>query len=199
MALSKKKSIGCGCLTVLVIVIVILITLMVIGANSLNNAATKINKDSNKATKAINAWGNDKEQPTNTTKNAGSVVKKQTPAPIATQQNTNNNNVANNPTPIVTQTQVTKVTNNQQPNTATQTNNNNGGGSNFNSNGVVKQLGDGYDHAKLHSGPSSSSYGYDLSPGTQVQILGESNEFYNVELSNGTTGYIYAPFVTRTN
>ena len=78
-------------------------------------------------------------------------------------------------------------------------NNNNGGESTFNPNGTVKQLGNGYDHAKLHSSASSSSSGYDLSPGTQVQILGESNEFYYVELQNGSTGYIYAPFVARNN
>lgn len=66
-------------------------------------------------------------------------------------------------------------------------------------NGIVKKLGTGYYHAKLHSAPSSSSSGYDLTPGTQVQILGEVNEFYHVRLTNGDLGYIYAPYVERTN
>ena len=67
----------------------------------------------------------------------------------------------------------------------------------FNSNGIIKKLGTGYDHAKLHSAPSSSSSGYDLSPGTPVKILGKSQGFYHVELPNGTTGYVYAPFVAN--
>lgn len=71
--------------------------------------------------------------------------------------------------------------------------------STFNPNGVVKKLGNGHDHAKLHSSPSSSSSGYDLGAGTPVQILGETNEYYYVDLSNGNTGYIYAPYVERTN
>ncbi|MFR5265203.1 hypothetical protein [Clostridium sp.] len=71
--------------------------------------------------------------------------------------------------------------------------------STFNPNGVVKKLGNGYDHAKLHSSPSSSSSGFDLGVGTPVQILGEINEYYHVDLSNGNSGYIYAPYVERTN
>ncbi len=69
----------------------------------------------------------------------------------------------------------------------------------FSGNGIVKKLGTGYYHAKLHSAPSSSSSGYDLTPGTQVQILGETNEFYHVKLTDGEVGYIYAPYVERVN
>lgn len=103
-----------------------------------------------------------------------------------TQETSNNNNTTNN------NNSNNNVTNNNQ-------NASNNNTSSFTANGIVKKLGTGYYHARLHSGPSSSSSGYDLSAGTPVLILGESNEFYNVQLSNGATGYIYAPYVIRTN
>lgn len=105
-----------------------------------------------------------------------------------TQETSNNNNTNNS----------TNTTNNNNSNNNNQNASNNNTSS-FTANGIVKKLGTGYYHARLHSGPSSSSSGYDLSAGTPVLILGESNEFYNVQLSDGTTGYIYAPYVIRTN
>ncbi|MFR5266676.1 SH3 domain-containing protein [Clostridium sp.] len=84
----------------------------------------------------------------------------------------------------------------KQHRTTTKDNNNS---QTFSGNGIVKKLGTGYYHAKLHSAPSSSSSGYDLTPGTQVQILGETNEFYHVKLTDGEVGYIYAPYVERVN
>ena len=119
---------------------------------------------------------------------------KQTNTPVKNTVSTSSNQTKNQ-----TETNQDKQQTNANQTQNQNNNNNNGGESAFNPNGTVKQLGNGYDHAKLHSSASSSSSGYDLTPGTQVQILGESNEFYYVKLQNSSTGYIYAPFVTRNN
>lgn len=130
-------------------------------------------------------------------------IKKTDVSPIE-QDTTNNQSEQKQTNTSVKNTVSTNSNQTEQQTNTNQThnnnnNNNNGGKSAFNPTGTVKTLGNGYDHAKLHSSASSSSSGYDLSPGTQVQILGESNEFYYVELQNGSTGYIYAPFVARNN
>lgn len=122
----------------------------------------------------------------------------------------NNTDVLNNNNPTIqksnssdkktTQSNTIKAQHKSVTNTSKKASSNTNNNSNtIEGNGIVKKLGTGYYHAKLHSAPSSSSSGYDLTPGTQVQILGEVNEFYHVRLTNGDLGYIYAPYVERTN
>ncbi len=121
----------------------------------------------------------------------------------------NNTDVLNNNSTIqksnsshknTTQSNTIKAQHKSVTNTSKKVSSNTNNNSNtIEGNGIVKKLGTGYYHAKLHSAPSSSSSGYDLTPGTQVQILGEINEFYHVRLTNGDLGYIYAPYVERTN
>lgn len=178
METPKKRSkfkIGClGSIGIVIIFFIICAFGSTQTAKSINNAANQVSTTSQKITNDINSHSNNEP----TTK----PVPK--PQPIEKTQPVVQQHPVQEKQPVVQH-----QSNQQQNNTADE--------NIFNSNGVVKTLGTGYDHAKLHSGPSSSSSGYDLTPGTQVQILGESNEYYHVELSNGTTGYIYAPFVAR--
>ena len=63
--------------------------------------------------------------------------------------------------------------------------------------GEVSDLGSGYTSLNLRQGPGTS-YNIigELSSGTKVQIISQSNsDWYKIEY-NGTTGYVYAPCIT---
>ena len=78
----------------------------------------------------------------------------------------------------------------------TQNNSSNNDNSSNYQTGVIKTLGTGRYHARLHSSPSVHSSGYDLDGGTVVNILGETNGYYHVQLQDGSTGYVYEHYVS---
>lgn len=114
--------------------------------------------------------------------------------------------VAATPKPVVTshpvepKPQPVVSTQSQQASSSavnTQNNNssNNDNSSSYNT-GVIKTLGTGRHHARLHTSPSAHSSGYDLEGGTVVTILGETNGYYHVRLQDGSTGYVYEHYVS---
>lgn len=97
--------------------------------------------------------------------------------------------------PAVTKSEHTTSTQSKQA-TSTQNNSNNNDNSSNYQTGVIKTLGTGRYHAVLHSSPSSQSSGYDLDGGTVVTILGQSNNYYHVQLQDGSTGYVYEHYIS---
>lgn len=97
--------------------------------------------------------------------------------------------------PAATKSEHTASTQSEQA-TNTQNNSNNNDNSSSYNTGVIKTLGTGRHHARLHSSPSAHSSGYDLDGGTVVTILGETNGYYHVRLQDGSTGYVYEHYVS---
>ncbi|WP_297523123.1 hypothetical protein [uncultured Clostridium sp.] len=64
--------------------------------------------------------------------------------------------------------------------------------------GIIKQLGDGYLEARLHSAPSAhSSYSEDLAGGTKVKILNDDSYYYYVQAPDGSKGYVFDHYITQ--
>ncbi len=120
-----------------------------------------------------------------------------------TANNKKNSNIQNSVSSNTekTQSNATKSQSQNIDHTSTKNNNDNNSSETLTGNGIVKKLGNGEHRAHLHTEPSSSSAGPRLEPGTHVQILGETQEFYHVKITSGVysgdTGYIYAPYVER--